>query len=286
MATMPSTTKTSHFDTYPAIDPTLPQHSTRGKNILITGGGTGLGAALTEAFAKSGACKVAILGRTESTLLRTKTSTEKNYPNTTVYTFVADLPDQNSTETAVAAAAAAFGGKIHVLVANAGYLHDVRPWMESELDDWFCCFEVNVKGNFNLMRAFIPHADEKAAVIEISTMIAFPTAAGYSGYHASKLASHRIFCGYLHADFPDMFVLSVNPGALDTAMQKKLTEKPPIPFAELSLPSDFIVWAVSKESRFLNGKHVWSMWDVPELKAMAGDIEGTGKFTIGLLGWP
>jgi hypothetical protein len=54
----------------------------------------------------------------------------------------------------------------------------------------------------------------------------------------------------------------------------------------VNLPADFVVWAVSSDAKFLRGKLVWSNWDVDELKAMKKEIEGTAKFTFGLLGWP
>jgi len=39
----PSFTKTYHHEAYPAIDPARPDLSARGKTILITGGGKGIG---------------------------------------------------------------------------------------------------------------------------------------------------------------------------------------------------------------------------------------------------
>jgi len=54
----------------------------------------------------------------------------------------------------------------------------------------------------------------------------------------------------------------------------------------VNLPADFVIWAVSSDASFLRGKLVWSNWDVDELKAMKKEIEGTAKFTFGLLGWP
>jgi hypothetical protein len=54
----------------------------------------------------------------------------------------------------------------------------------------------------------------------------------------------------------------------------------------VELPGTFVVWAASDEAKFLNGKFVWAHWDVDDLKAMKKDIEGTDKFTLGLLGWP
>jgi hypothetical protein len=51
-------------------------------------------------------------------------------------------------------------------------------------------------------------------------------------------------------------------------------------FLIANLPASFMVWAASKEARFLNGKFAWANWDVDELKAAAAAIEGS------LLGWP
>ncbi len=57
-------------------------------------------------------------------------------------------------------------------------------------------------------------------------------------------------------------------------------------FATVSLPSNFIVWAISPESDFLRGKLIWSNWDVEELIARKAELEGTTKFTMVLEGWP
>jgi hypothetical protein len=54
----------------------------------------------------------------------------------------------------------------------------------------------------------------------------------------------------------------------------------------VNLPADFVVWAVSSDAKFLRAKVVWSNWDIDELKAMKKEVEGTVKFTFGLLGWP
>jgi hypothetical protein len=54
----------------------------------------------------------------------------------------------------------------------------------------------------------------------------------------------------------------------------------------VSLPSGFLVWAASSEAKFLNGRVLWSNWDIDELKAQTAEFEGTPKFMVGLLGWP
>jgi hypothetical protein len=54
----------------------------------------------------------------------------------------------------------------------------------------------------------------------------------------------------------------------------------------VNLPASFMVWAASKEAKFLNGRFAWANWDVDELKSAAAEIEEGNKFTTGLLGWP
>lgn len=57
-------------------------------------------------------------------------------------------------------------------------------------------------------------------------------------------------------------------------------------FHSVSLPAHFNVWLASPESRFLNGKFLWTNWDVDELKAQAKEIEETDKYTIKMVGYP
>jgi hypothetical protein len=53
----------------------------------------------------------------------------------------------------------------------------------------------------------------------------------------------------------------------------------------VELPASFIVWATSPEAAFLNGKFVWSNWDVNELMAKKEEISSTPTITLGLVGW-
>lgn len=53
-----------------------------------------------------------------------------------------------------------------------------------------------------------------------------------------------------------------------------------------ALPAHFCVWLASPEAGFLNGKFVWSNWDVPELKARAEEIQSSPMLTTNIIGWP
>jgi NAD(P)-dependent dehydrogenase (short-subunit alcohol dehydrogenase family) len=209
-----------HTDTYPAIDPSSPRLSTKGKNIVVSGGALGIGLEITRSFAIPGAGSISILGRTEKRLLGAKAALEKDHPETKIFTYVADIVDKDSLVSAFPAIKKAVGG-VGLLVANAGYLPDIHPIPKSDLADWYNGFEVNVKGNFNLVIAFLPVASKGASLINISTGIThLPQVPGYSGYHTSKLAAAKFF-EYVHYENPDLFVLNIHPGVIKADMDKK-----------------------------------------------------------------
>jgi NAD(P)-dependent dehydrogenase (short-subunit alcohol dehydrogenase family) len=227
----PSPTKTWHSAAYPSIDPSRPELSSTGKNIVISGGGSGMGPAIAQSFAQSGAATIALLGRTEATLLETKQQIEAKYANTKVSTYVADIISAPALERALTAHANAHG-KLHVLIANAGYLPSGRSIVDSDAEEWWTGFEVNVKGGFNLVRAFLPHAVSDAVVLHTNTAAAHvPYFPGMSGYSASKMAGAKVF-EYLHHEYPEMFVLNIQPGVIETGMTAKAVE------AGIDLPFD------------------------------------------------
>src|SRR4051812_23510094 len=114
---MPAPTATYHHKPYPAIDPTRPELSAKGKNIVVTGGGTGIGAEITRFFAKAGASRILILGRREAPLLSTKASIESDFPNVNISTASADATKKNEIDAAFSKFSK--DGKINVLVSNA-----------------------------------------------------------------------------------------------------------------------------------------------------------------------
>lgn len=216
----PSPTKIYHTEAYAAIDPTLPALSSKGKNIVISGGGSGIGPEIAKAFANSGASTIALLGRTEKTLNETKTQVESAYPGTSIYYYVANVVNDEAVKRSLTDYAKAVGS-LHVLVANAGFMPNPTSISESEPNDWFNAYEVNVKGNYNLVRAFLPSATKDAVILNLTTgALHIPYIPRFSAYASSKMAAARFF-EYLHYEHPDKFVLNVHPGVIKTAMGDK-----------------------------------------------------------------
>lgn len=137
MAPFPSPTETWHTDSYPAIDPTRPDLSVKGKRVVVTGGGGGIGRGFVRAFAAAGAASIAILGRREGMLKETKQAVEADHSATAVSTHVVDVVSLDSTRHAAAAI-----GTWDILVCNAGYLSTPATVVDSDPEDWWKSFEV------------------------------------------------------------------------------------------------------------------------------------------------
>ncbi len=135
-----------------------------GKHAVVTGGGTGVGAATAHAFAKAGA-KVTIFGRTESVLAA------QNLPHQ-----VCDVTDPASVKTAFEAARAA-QGPVDIVVANAGAAESV-PFSKMTPDTLNAMLSVNLMGVFNVWQAAL--ADMKSA--GWGRMIAVASTAGQKGF--------------------------------------------------------------------------------------------------------
>jgi NAD(P)-dependent dehydrogenase (short-subunit alcohol dehydrogenase family) len=122
----------------------------KGKVALITGGGTGIGAAVARRFVAEGA-RVCITGRRQEAL----DGTARTLAAGMVATCVGDVSRDEDAERMVAAALA-FGGKLDVLVNNAA-ISIKGSITEIDSATWRSVLEVNLTGPFLLMKLSMPH---------------------------------------------------------------------------------------------------------------------------------
>jgi NAD(P)-dependent dehydrogenase (short-subunit alcohol dehydrogenase family) len=301
MAPPYSPTTKFHKTTYPSLDPTRPELSAAGKTIVITGGGTGIGAETAKYFAKAGASLIALLGRRSQPLLDTKASIEALSPGCEILAIPTDITQNEQ----VVAAFAQVGSKaeIDVLVSNAAVLGAVGLFSDMHPDAWLEGVFANIRINANVASAFLVHRAPNAVLIETNSCAAhMDIAPGFSAYSTAKMATAR-FYQLLAFENPDVSVFSVQPGAVDTEMSRSAGYKPKEGDEEFiwdasggvellserdeaNLPASFFVWLASPEGRFLRSKYLWANWDVDELKARKEEIEGTTLLSIGMQGWP
>jgi NAD(P)-dependent dehydrogenase (short-subunit alcohol dehydrogenase family) len=102
LAPFPSPTLTWHTNTYQSISPTRPELSAKGKTVVVTGGGTGIGAETARYFAEAGASRIALLGRREQPLLDTKASIEHKFTGIEVFVASTDVTKKSEVDAAFA----------------------------------------------------------------------------------------------------------------------------------------------------------------------------------------
>lgn len=155
------------------------------KNVVITGGTTGIGLATAKAFISAGA-NVWITGRKADNLQ--KASAEIN--NTKLKTVVSDT--SNLAGIAVLEKAVAeSGNKLDVLFLNAG-IAAFAPIVQATEADFDAQFNTNVKGHFFTLQKLIPHLANGAAVVFTSSTVATASNLGASVYSATKGALNKI----------------------------------------------------------------------------------------------
>lgn len=120
------------------------------------------------------------------------------------------------------AVAASVGGW-DVLVNNAGYMSKPGTALDIDINDWWKAFEINIKGAMIVTRAFFPTKNADAVFIGTATMaVSLPTPMVVTGssYVASKLGLIK-FLEVLAAENPDVNIMILHPGVVDTDMMDK-----------------------------------------------------------------
>lgn len=279
----PPYTKTIHRSSYPAIDPKKEANSAAGKVIVVTGGHQGVGKGISKAFVEAGAKAVAILARRENILQETKAELER-LGSSKILAIKTDVADEAAVNTAFETIEKEVG-KIDVVVGNAGYLPGSAAAVDTDVADWWKGFEVNIKGTLLLFRAFVAHKSSNSPTfISMNTGAAhagvFPT---MSGYAASK-AGQAMLITYLQAENPDVRVVSMHPGVIESEMNAK--SGMPLSKDDVSLPASFAVWLAGPAASWTAGRYLWAHWDVEELEKMKDEIFAKDELSLGLKGWP
>ncbi|HKE77478.1 MAG TPA: SDR family oxidoreductase [Acidimicrobiales bacterium] len=151
----------------------------RGKRVVITGAGRGLGSVLAHAFSDAGAC-VALVARTEKDLKAVANA----LPGPTLV-ISGDVTDEDTNEAVADAAVAEWGG-LDVWIANAGISPIVAGPRETGAAAWRRILEVNLTGAFLGARAASRVMGPGGRLIFTGSVLGERPRAGLAAYSASK----------------------------------------------------------------------------------------------------
>ncbi|KAA3448108.1 short-chain dehydrogenase [Mesorhizobium sp. SARCC-RB16n] len=232
----------------------------RGKIAIITGGGRGIGAGITERFAEEGA-QVVIVQR--------NAPPEAMLDHRVIY-VKADLANGREIAAAVDTIAERLGG-LDVLVNNAGIMFEKTVDQMTEAD-WDQMMDINLKAPFLLTKAALPHLRQRGggSIVNIGSIEGLASNPGHPAYSTSKAGIHgftaaiavdhghegircnAIAPGWIMSDLSEVYIDSMPD---NDSFRRELLLMHPV--GRLGEPRDIgslAVWLASEESAFVTGQ--------------------------------
>ena len=187
-----------------------------GKRVLITGGSSGIGAGLAEAFAAAGAT-VGIAARREDRLAEVVERCRVHAPGSTMWAV--DLAEDDAVDRLAARAVDDLGG-VDILVNNAG-IPKRRHVAALDPATVEAVMAINYLSPVRLTLALLPHMLERGTgtVVSVASVAATLSPPGESAYSASK-AALAVFSESMAVDLwaSGIKVSVVYPGVVDTEL--------------------------------------------------------------------
>jgi NAD(P)-dependent dehydrogenase (short-subunit alcohol dehydrogenase family) len=186
----------------------------KGKVAIISGGATGIGAAAARLFAAEGAA-VGIIDRNVGA--GQALAFDLVQQGHRAMFASADVSQKSQVDAAVATVKAQLG-PVNVLFNHAGTIV-IKPFLDTEEEDWDMLFDVNVKSMYLMTRAVLPMmlAQGKGSIVCTSSISAVYATPMEVLYDATKGACH-MFARAIAVEFRDKGIRcnAVCPGFIET----------------------------------------------------------------------
>jgi len=223
-----------------------------GKRVLVTGGNSGLGAAMVRAFGASGA-RVAVNYVTHPETADALVADLKKSGGDAI-ALQADVSAPDAVAGMFSALDKAWGG-IDVLINNAGIDGPRAESWESNVDAWRKVIEINLGGAYLCAREALKRmvAQKAGVVINTSSVHEVIAWSGYSAYVASKAGLSMMAKTLAQEAGPyGVRVLCIAPGAIATPINASVWQDPAglkdlldkIPMRRVGKPEDIAGMAV------------------------------------------
>jgi 2-hydroxycyclohexanecarboxyl-CoA dehydrogenase len=237
----------------------------KGKRVILTGGGSGIGRAVCERFGEEGS-EVAVFDMNEEGAQETVQHILD--AGGKAVAFKVDITDRAQVNKAVGEFEAS--GPIDILVNNAGW-DVVKPFLDSDVDHWKKVIDINLYGPLNMHHAVLPGMVENGGgrVVNIASDAGRVGSSGESVYAACKggiISFTKTVARELARK--GIQLNAVAPGPTDTPLLAQFAEgdvgakiaeglKRAIPMKRLGQPSDYpgiICFLASDDAGFITGQ--------------------------------
>jgi NAD(P)-dependent dehydrogenase (short-subunit alcohol dehydrogenase family) len=198
----------------------MSQFSLKGKTAIVTGGGRGIGQAIAIGLAKAGA-KVVVTSRKiadlEATAEQIKSFGGEAFP------VQAHLGKLDEIRKMVDTAMDKLGGKINILVNNAGASPSMVSVLDTEERLWDTIMNLNLKGLYftSQVVANIMKKQGGGKIINVASIDGFKPEQGVSVYSISKTGVRGVTWAFASELAPfNIQVNTIAPGPIDTQMMR------------------------------------------------------------------
>jgi meso-butanediol dehydrogenase / (S,S)-butanediol dehydrogenase / diacetyl reductase len=234
-----------------------------GKVVIVTGGGSGIGAATAHRFAADGAT-VVVTGRSSDKLEKTVADAPAG---STVVARAADTSDEQAI-THLVDEVAREHGRLDTLVNNAA-IAEPGTVTDLDADSWAQIMAIDVNGVFFASKAAMPHlVATKGSIVNVGSVSGLGGDWGMAAYNAAKGAVVNLTNAMaLDHGGEGVRVNAVHPSLTVTDMSAGIREdedtvakfRDRIPMGRPAEPAevgDVIAFLASDDARFVNGAHL------------------------------
>ncbi len=238
-----------------------PVYDFTGQAALVTGAGSGMGAATAKAFAEAGAA-VVLVDHHEDKL--NAVAGELTAAGARAIAIVGDVSDEALAKSAVERAVSEFG-RLDMAYNNAGILGPMCPIVEETGDGYDEVQAVNLRGIWTFMKHELLQMKKQGsgAIVNCSSLGGLVGLPGRAGYHASK---HGVIgltkCAALDVAAEGIRVNAICPGVIDTpmgddidpdALKEFLKQQPIGRMGEPEEMAQAVLWLCSPGASFVVG---------------------------------
>ena len=245
------------------------------KVALVTGGGSGIGAAAARLFAQKGA-KVGVLSRTEEEVHQV--AEEIRNTGGEAFELTADISVVDEIKPAIDQLVQTYG-QLDIVFANAGINGVWAPIEELEPEEWDQTIRVNLRGTFLTIKYAVPYLKKQGGSIIINSSIngtrvfSNTGATAYSTTKAGQVALTKMLA--LELAKYRIRVNVICPGAIDTQIEDNTVQRhlkqarEPVSFPEGSIPltggspgssqqvAQLVLFLASDASDLITGTEIW-----------------------------
>jgi NAD(P)-dependent dehydrogenase (short-subunit alcohol dehydrogenase family) len=224
----------------------------QGKVVAITGASRGIGAAAARVFASAGA-RVALLARSGDQI-----GDLADQIGPQALALRCDVADPGDV-TATLARVTDWGGRLDVLINNAGVIDPIARLAEADPHRFGRAIDINLKGVFHCMRAALPvmKAQGAGTIITVSSGAAHNPLEGWGAYCSAKAGAAMLTrVAHLEEAASGLRILGLSPGTVATEMQVKIKASGVNPVSQLDpgvhIPADWpartLLWMCTSDA--------------------------------------